>query len=105
MLKRTKERAGQVVRLRRAWRDAAMSWYETLNHEYRQEMLRVEALIINREGGNFTPLDLEKQDRPFKLRLKYEVLRSQELNEATEKTLRNTIKLILKLEATRGRSV
>ena len=68
-------------------------------------MLRVEALIINREGGNFTPLSLEKQDRLFKLRLKYEVLRSQELNEATEKTLRNTIKLILKLEASRGRSV
>lgn len=104
MLKRTRIKAGALISLRKKWRQEARQWYDTLNHEHRQEMRRIESLIINRQGGNFQPMSVQEQKKLFDLSIKYEVLRSNELDEAKTKTLRNTIKAIMKLEASRGRS-
>lgn len=104
MLKRTRIKAGALISLRKKWRQEARQWYDTLNHEHRQEMRRIESLIINRQGGNFQPMSVQDQKKLFDLSIKYEVLRSNELDEAKTKTLRNTIKAIMKLEASRGRS-
>ncbi len=104
MLKRTRIKAGALISLRKKWRQEAKQWYQTLNHEHRQEMRRIESLIINRQGGNFQPMSVPEQKKLFDLQIKYEVLRSNKLDEAKKKTLHNTIKAILKLEASRGKS-
>jgi len=105
MLQRTRNKAEALIRLRREWRKCAKEWYYSLDHQHREEMRRVEALITNRESALYTPLSIEEQEKLFKLLIKYEVMRSQDLDEKSEKTLRNTIKAILKLEASRGRSI
>tara|TARA_A200000159_G_scaffold139136_2_gene140485 strand:+ start:73 stop:456 length:384 start_codon:yes stop_codon:yes gene_type:complete len=104
MLKRTRIKAGALITLRKNWRQEAKQWYQTLDHDHRQEMRRIESLIINRQGGNFQPMSIQDQKKLFDLQIKYEVLRSNELDEAKQKTLKNTIKAIMKLEAMRGRS-
>ncbi|MDA9991649.1 hypothetical protein N9E35_01440 [Candidatus Marinimicrobia bacterium] len=104
MLKRTRMKSNALIELRKQWRLEAKAWFDSLEHEHRQEMRRIQSLIINRQGGSFTPLSVPEQKKLFDLQIKYEVLRSNELDEAKTKTLRNTVKAILKMEARRGRS-